>query len=403
MKSGNLITTQIRALKSREVPYSCMDGACLSLQVFPSGVKSWRVRYRLCGKAAKITLGRWPYVSLTQARDERDRILAAVHAGISPAEARRRERETALKGLTVREFAEKYLREIVEADRKNPQSIRRYFTRDIFPSIGEKPMQSVCVDDLRFIIFNRRQAGRKQAAVAIRNILKRLWDYAVVCGVAKSNPVHAIPVKYIAHAKARSRALNPAEVGKFINQLQASNLSPMLQAGLRLILLTLTRKTELIHARWEHINLKTREWEIPPENSKNGKGHIVYLSNQACRLFRDLARVYHDTPPKTHYVVHAKMSRTQPVSESTLNRALARIEGNIKHFTVHDLRRTSATLLSEEEAYSADVIEKALNHTLKGVRGVYNRAQYAEKRRTMLQNWADKVEDFTIEQRAAAK
>ena len=95
-------------------------------------------------------------------------------------------------------------------------------------------------------------------------------------------------------------------------------------------------------------------------------------------------------------VFPAENSWTQPMAAGTLNRSLARVKWGMPHFTIHDLRRTAATLLSEA-GYPADVIEKALNHTIKGVRGVYNRAEYGEQRSEMLQAWADMVDKWRSE------
>ncbi len=400
MKSAILSKARIKALKPEDRRYLVADGASLYLEIHPTGRKSWRVRYRLNGKPAKINLGRYPKISPAQARKDRDKIIEAVRAGMSPAEARRREKLIALKGVTVREFGERYMREIVKDVRKNPDDVRRYLERDLYPELADKPLSSIKVDDLRQLVFARKDAGHKQAALALRDLLKRLWDYAVVRGVVDANPVLAIPRKYIARANPRCRALSAAEVGQYMNRVDGSRLRLGVRCALKLILLTLTRKSELLLARWDHIDLKKGEWIIPPEHTKNKKTHLVFLSAFAQKILHELAA---DCPPygrprPNQFVIPALWSRTQPMSESTLNRALDRISHGMAHFTVHDLRRTAATLLSEDE-YHADVIEKALNHTIKGVRGVYNRAQYSEQRRTMLQNWADKIEDLAIEWR----
>jgi integrase len=204
-------------------------------------------------------------------------------------------------------------------------------------------------------------------------------------------------VKYIATAKARSRALNEAEIRLFLNRLDAAPRPSELNHALRLILLTLTRKSELRMARWEHIDLERGEWEIPQENSKTGAGQIVYLSQQAIGI---LARL-RSAARRAGYIFPAFGSNgSTPLSQSTLNRALERVQHGMAHFTVHDLRRTGATRLSEM-GFNADWIEKALNHKLRGVRGIYNRAEYAAQRREMLQAWADTLEGLQSRAEAA--
>jgi integrase len=396
MKSCKLTTSKINQLRPKDWISQLSDGKCLWLEVRPSGVKSWRVRYRLLGRAMKTNVGRFPQVGLTEARRKRTEILEAARAGLSLAEAERRQKAKELRGATVYQFGERYMRDIVKDARKNPDAVRRMLDRDVYPALDDKLMSSVTVDDLRELIFARKDAGRKQAALALRDLLKRLWDYAVVRGVVSANPVLAIPRKYIAKASRRRRALSVLEIGEFIYRIKSSRLKRTLKCALQLILLTLVRKSELRLARWQDIDLKSGEWRIPPEHTKNREPHIVYLSTGARQILVELMNDWPDRAPKPkQHVIPSPWSRTQPIAESTLNGALKRISQGMQHFTVHDLRRTAATLLNDG-GFESDVVEKALNHTLPGVKGVYNLAQYSEQRKTMLQNWADKVEDLAI-------
>lgn len=266
---------RIAALKAKEGRYSVHAGRGLYLEIWPSGVKSWRLRFMQNRRRQRINLGRFPEVNLAAARAERDRLTQAIRAGRTPAEERRKQAQDALSGLTVKEFGERYVCEVVERARKDAAPIRRYLERDIYPAIGTMLVTSVDTTHVREIVFGIRNAGHSQAALAVRNLLKRMWDYALICGVSVDSPVHRTPGKYVAVAKARSRALNEAEIRLFLNRLNAAPLRSESKSALRLILLTLTRKSEVRLARWEHINLERAEWEIPQENSKTGAGQIV--------------------------------------------------------------------------------------------------------------------------------
>jgi integrase len=381
---NTLTVATIRGLEPKPRRFTVRDGRGLELEVWPSGVMSWRVRYFLHGKNGRSNVGRYPGMSLSQARAKRDELAAAIRSGLSPADVRRRECLEAMRRVTVREFGERYLREVVENTRKEPRTIRRYLERDVYPALGSMPLSAVEKHHVREIVFKKRDCGHGMAAVAVRNVLKRLFDYAVELEACAVNPAAAIAIKFIAQAQSRDRALNEAEIGLFLRRLDAARMRSRLKAALRLILLTLTRKSEMRLMRWEHVNLDRGEWEIPPENMKGGKGQIVYLSKQAKDLLAGLKAGFE----RSGFVFYAVGSSTQPISPSTLNRALNRLDHGMTHFTVHDLRRTSATRLSEM-GFDRDVIEKALSHKIAGVRGVYNRAEYADQRRTMLQAWAD--------------
>jgi integrase len=129
---------------------------------------------------------------------------------------------------------------------------------------------------------------------------------------------------------------------------------------------TLVRKSELLTARWEHGDLDAAEWHIPAENSKTGKPHIVYLSRQVVEQFRELKKL----AGTSELVLPGRSSLTKPFSHNAINQAVKSVmKGqDVPAFTVHDLRRTGATLLNEN-GWEADIVEKALNHTIGGVRG----------------------------------
>jgi len=385
-----LSNAKIRAIKPQSKRFMLSDGNGLRLLVRPTGKMAWIYRYSLRGAPGEVTLGRFPALGLAEARTRRAVLAAAIEKGKSPDDLRRSEKLAAERGETVRVFGNRYLSAHVSRVRQDVAPIRRYLERDVYPAIGDRVIAEVTAGDVRELIFKRLEDGKPQSALALRNLLKRLWDYALVRGVVDKNPLAAIPAKYVAAVSSRTRSLQPAEIRSFLRALKIAKIKQKHKIALELILLTLTRKGEMRLARWEEFNLDRGEWEIPESHSKT-TAQIVYLSRQAVALLEQIA------PPQQRYgcVFPAINGVDTPMSASTLNHALSRVPVKINHFTVHDLRRTAATNLSEQE-YSADWIEKALNHKIKGVRGVYNRAQYAKQRAGMLQAWADWLEGLCV-------
>ena len=384
-----LTDTAIKALKPREGRFTVTDEKGLVLEVFPTGGMLWHYRYRLNGKQERVTLGRYPALSLRLARGQRDERATLVALGQSPAQQKQLVKVAAAPATTVAEFGERFFREVVAKDRKNICIPRRYFDKSIVPAIGTKAVRDVTTEDVRTIIWRKKEEGFDAAAGEIRGVLKRMFDYAQTAGLAKANPVLALPMRHVHKAKSRDRALSPEEVRVFLKAAFESNIRRQFKIGLQLILLTLVRKAELLLARWEHVNLEQAEWRIPAENSKTGKPHIVYLSRQSIALFKELQSLAGGSA----LVMPGRGSLTKPFAHNAINAALkVALSGqDIAAFTVHDLRRTASTLL-HESGWPSDVVEKALNHTVGGVRGVYNRAEYAQQRKEMLQFWADFVD-----------
>jgi integrase len=149
----------------------------------------------------------------------------------------------------------------------------------------------------------------------------------------------------------------------------------------------MVRKSELIEAKWEELDLGAAEWAIPGERMKKDKPHVVYLSRQAAAMFEELRRL----AGGSEYVFPSRNTLTRPISHNTLNKAVQSLEMDVQSFVLHDFRRSASTHL-HEVGFNSDWIEKALAHETRGIRGVYNRAEYVGQRREMLQWWADFVD-----------
>ncbi len=264
--------------------------------------------------------------------------------------------------------------------------MRRYLDNEILPILGSKILKDITATDVQALVFRKRDNGQEAAAAEMRNLIKRIFDYALVCGAAQINPALALPTRFITKARARTRTLSSDEIRIYLQTLYQSNIRRQFKLALHLILLTLIRKSEMLLAQWTDVDLKLGEWQIPAENSKTGQPHIVYLSTQASALLRELRTLASESA----WVMPGRSSLTKPFAHNAMNQAMGSITFKLAPFTIHDLRRTGSTLL-HEKGFPADVVEKALNHTIGGVRGVYNRAEYAEQRREMLQFWGDYI------------
>lgn len=374
---------RVASMRARRKRYAVSDGhGGPQLVVLPSGRKSWVFRYRLAGQDRAMKLGSWPTMKLAGARRAALECVAALALGLDP----RAEHNSYQRPVTVKEFGERWLTDVVRKVRKNPRPVERQLEAKVYPAIGRWPIRRIGVQHVRDLIFTLRDRGKPEAAASLRHTLKRLFDYAMACDAAEKNPVRALPLKFVTVHRARNRSLSERELRQFLDRLRDPRLRHYGWA-LELMLLTLCRKSELRLARWEDIDFAKHVWEIPAEHSKTRVAHIVYLSSQAEVLLRCLK----GTAGRAHCVLPKRDSIHEPVDAATLNKAMKRVKWGVVHFVPHDLRRTASTLLNEQ-GFNRDVIEKALNHGLAGVRGTYNRAEYREERTRMLQAWGDYLE-----------
>jgi integrase len=270
---------------------------------------------------------------------------------------------------------------------KNTRNIRRALDKDIIPVIGSKRLTNVSVEDVQGIVSRIKARGSDHMALATRNILRRMFAYAIAETPLTTNPAAALEARYIATAKSRDVALEPEEIGTLLRAIYASSMRRANKLALHLLVICMVRKSELIEARWAEIDFEKKEWTIPASRMKQGRPHVVYPSEQALEILGELNTL----ASGSEYVLPSRQSLQKPISRSTLNVAIRTLDLEIRDFVIHDFRRTASTHL-HEAGFNSDWIEKALAHEQGGVRGVYNKAEYASQRKELLQWWANFVD-----------
>ena len=416
--------TKLRGLKPKDKAYQVADDGGLFVEVMPGGAKPWRLRYRLHGKQEKVTLGEYPAYTLSDARRWRDECILLVKRGLSPMALKRgdpipqdaapivkelaqsfigewcmsirRKLEAkaaeAKAASTVEAFAWRWFAEVVEPGNTNPRNIKRVLEKDVIPTIGAKQLEDVTVSDVLAITDKIKARGADQMALQTRNVMKRFFAYAIARQLTRFNPAAAVEAQFIATAKSRDVALTPDELGRLLRAIYQSSMKRAHKLALHLLILCMVRKSELTAARWDEIDLERAEWAIPAERMKKDRAHLVPLSRQVVAMFEELKGL----ASGSEFVFPSRSSLKKPISHSTLNVAVRTLDLDVRDFVIHDFRRTASTHL-HEAGFNSDWIEKCLAHETKGIRGIYNRAEYVDQRREMLQWWADFV-DSQIEE-----
>jgi len=250
-------------------------------------------------------------------------------------------------------------------------------------------------DDLRQVCTKIKARGAPATAIHVRDIVKQIYSFATLHGEKVNNPADEVGPASIATFVAKDRALSPTEIKIMLSELEHVPTLPTIRLGLRMILLTMVRKSELQDATWDEVDFENAVLTVPKERMKRSKPHNVYLSHQAL----DILIALKTCAGNSRYLLPSRYDADAPMSRATFNRVTTSVTARaqkkglpLEPFTVHDLRRTGSTLLNEL-GFNRDWIEKCLAHEdNRSSRGVYNKAEYEPQRRHMLQEWADMID-----------
>nr|WP_109078487.1 site-specific integrase [Aggregatibacter kilianii] len=392
-----LTDSKIKSLKPKDKLYKVADRDGLYVSVTPAGTITFRYDYRINGRRETLTIGKYGAdgINLAEAREKLMIARKQVSEGISPAGEKRNQKHLIRNADRFSAFAEKYLDEVQLAESTKALRAATY-ERDIKGTFGNRLMTEITTDEIRRHCNKIKDRGAPSTAIFVRDLIANIYRYAIQRGHKLTNPADEIANSSIATFKKRERVLTPREIKLFFSTLENTQSDFALKKAVKFILLTLVRKGELINATWDEVDFKNKVWTIPADRMKAKRAHNVYLSEQALDIIVAF-QIYSEGSP---YLLPGRINRGQPIANSSLNRVIANCiniinkdENRIDDFTVHDLRRTGSTLL-HEMGFNSDWIEKSLAHEQQGVRAVYNKAEYAEQRKEMMQRWADQVDEW---------
>ncbi|EPT7206717.1 integrase domain-containing protein [Salmonella enterica subsp. enterica serovar Bredeney] len=386
-----LTNTEVLRTKALEKDLTLHDGDGLFLIVKTSGKKLWRFRYQrpATKQRTMIGLGAFPALSLADARGLREDYLALLANGIDPqvqAEVVEEQQQIALDSIfsTVATNWFQLKSKSVTSDYAN--DIWRSLEKDVFPAIGETPVQQI---KARTLVEALEPIKARGALETVRRLVQRINEimiYAVNTGLIDTNPASGIGMAFEKPKKQNMPTLRPEELPKLMRSLIMSNLSVSTRCLIEWQLLTLVRPSEASGARWVEIDLDAKLWTIPAERMKAKREHIVPLSPQAL----DILEVMKPISAHREHVFPSRNDPKQPMNSQTANAALKRI-GYGGKLVAHGLRSIASTALNEA-GFNPDVIEAALAHSDKNeVRRAYNRSTYLLKRIELMNWWGELI------------
>ncbi|ATC28423.1 tyrosine-type recombinase/integrase [Caulobacter vibrioides] len=391
-----LTDAALKFLKPKKKPYKVADRDGIYVVVSPAGSITFRLDYRINNRRETLTLGRYGRdgVSLLKARELGMEARRRVREGVSPAIEKQRDKARIKAAKTFADFGRKWIEEGRMAD--STRAMRRaIYERDVEPAFKNRMLTEIEPGDVRALCQLVKDRGAPATAIHIRDQINLIFAFARLHGEKVENPAKDVSPSSIWSFTPRERALSAKEIRLLYPLLEQVPTLPTIRLGMKLILLTLVRKSELQDATWDEVDFVNAIWSIPAARMKASRAHNIYLSTQALDIMIALKTCAGNSP----YLLPSRYEADQPMSRATFNRVTMSIAERAKAqglplapFTVHDLRRTGSTLLNEI-GFESDWIEKCLAHVDRRTsRRVYNVAEYAQQRRHMLQEWADMID-----------
>ncbi len=389
--AAKLTELQIKNAKPGVAKYTKAAGHGLMLLVMPDGSKYWRLRYRFGGKARMIAVGKpYPFTTLKQAQAVAAEFRALIKSGVDPADRRRADKlvERERVANTFGEAAEAWHRFRSQAwDEKTAEQARNYLDKDMLPKLRSRPLDTITPPELGALVAGIERRGAFDVAKKTRQWLKAIFSYARANGWTAADPARdLVTIAQRGPERQNYAHLQIDELPEFLRALDTYDGSELVKACARLSLWTANRPGVTRTLRWDELDLDAGLWTIDKgrEGMKRGYFHLTPLPRQAVAMLRELRNV----TGSFDYVFIGRNDPSKPLSDGAIAGMFKRI-GYHRKQTAHGFRHLVSTALNDR-GYQEDWIERQLAHgDPDKIRGTYNKAQYLEPRRQMMQEWAD--------------
>lgn len=384
----------VRKAATKDKPYKLSDSRGLYLVINPNGSKLWRFDYKFEAKRKTASFGKYPEVGLAEARNKHQDFRKMVGGGVDPLLVKKQER------AAVPTFAEVGRRWLAK---QRKSWVPKYYGRiekrledDIFTTpLGLMVITDIEPPELLKYIRRIENRGALETARRISNHCGAIFRFGIAEGICQRDPSADIRDAFEARPAVRHQpSIAEKELPEFLSRMNSSDLEDDTHDALLMVLLTIGRTDEIRFAdadEFEDLDEAEPMWRIPPARMKMSRPHLVPLSRQAVEVVkRRLAK-------NPRGLLFARDTVSKTISENTMLYALYRM-GYHSRATVHGLRGTFSTIAHENE-WESDWIEMCLAHDQDNkVKAAYNSAKYLKQRRTLLQWWAD----YLDQRRAAA-
>jgi integrase len=396
--------TVYRAAKPKEKDYAINDGGGLYLLIKTNGSKLWQFVCTFEGKRKKLAIGIYPSITLDAARRKADKAREKIATGIDPSEAGKQDKQAKqvdtenakrkAAGLPILNSFEHAARDWLDSITHLTGATTHIkktsrLERLAFPILGDMAITAIKSADVLKTLKPMIDKKQLETAHRLHGEISSIFAYAIVHNFTEFDPAQPVFKQIPAqNRKYRAAIIDPKLVAQLLRDIGNYQGTFVVQSAFKLSPMLFQRPGEIRQMLWCDVDLVTREWR--PYISKTDFHHIVPLPTQAVAILEAVQ-------PLTgggQYVFPSSRGDGRPMSDNTIRTALISLGYSSDVMTAHGFRTTASTLLNEQ-GWSPDAIERQLAHAPRDqVRAAYNRAQYLEERRRMMQSWADYLDDL---------
>ena len=398
-----LTDLQPRTAKPKDKPYKLADGGGLFLLINPDGAKYWRMAYRFAGVQRLLAFGKYPDVSLADARKARAAAREKIIADIDPAQAKRLAKinKATANANTFEAVAREWHQNKLESwQPRTAKNVLHRLEKDVFPLIGNCPIADIKAPIMLDMLRQIERRGAVDMAKRQGQVCGQIFRYAIACGKADIDPVPNLRGALKPIAKGHHAAITPDEIPEFLQAFRKieGRMYVPTRVMFKLMMLIFVRTSELTETPWSEIDLENESWVIGWQRMKMGKkklnprkmDHHVFLPRQGWELLREL----HAITGRNKYLFPNQRDHEKSATNFGILAALKRM-GYSGKMTGHGFRSLAMGVIKERLGYRHEVVDRQLSHASGDAYGeAYDRALFLDERKVMMQQYADYIDEI---------
>lgn len=379
---------------AKEKTYKIFDGEGLYLEVNPKERKSWRMKYRYGKKEKRLTFGSYPTVTLKEARDQRYKAKKLLADNIDPSLHKKMKKAQHIETTenTFQSLAlEWHNNWKSDKDTKHALTTWNRLEGDIFPFIGHIPVSEINPQMILKIVRAIEERKAFDVARRAKIVCGQIFRFGVAVGKAERDVTADLKDAMRPYKGEHFPSLDISELPKFLDAVEcpSSAIHYQTRLAIKFMMLTFVRTSELIQAEWDEISWDERIWSIPARKMKMKREHLVPLSVQSIEILEELKRLN----GHRQYIFTSEAHPRKHMSNGTILGAIKRI-GYKGKMSGHGFRALATTTINENLNYPMEVIDRQLAHAQPKLEQAYNRAKFIDKRKIMMQDYADYIESI---------